>query len=601
MINVTQPLDMEHPGTKDFLTNLQGNILKSHGRELALHIIVRFRANYVKTARVWLAHFAEHVVTSAWNQHEQAMQKNNKQQLFAMVLLTADGYRFLGFNDTQIPSDGTDNFGFGMKNRSNFLQDPEPNTWDKPYNDVVHAMILLAHNKIGDLQKVSKSISLQLGRFCEPIHFEEGQRLRNNGQVIEYFGYVDGISQPLFIKQDIEDELTKRGSTNWNPQANLDLVLVEEGTGRQTYGSFMVFRKLEQDVEKFGKLGNELADQLELKGPDREKAGAYMMGRFNSGEPLIKTSVNQTDTFPNDFIFDMDAQGLVCPFHAHIRKMNPRSRTGEDDVRIVRRGITYGPPQLTALRTYPWELAPAPPVGMLFMSFQAKLKNFETLQARANDENFSQTGTGVDPIIGRVGPNLVPQSWPSKNNVRFAINDVVTFRGGEYFFAPSIQTLSNLESLGKAHLKLRDDQKERFKTAARRLMDNPSELASVGLLWKDNRRMEAVAVVGIGQEDFDDFYAYLVPFLPLLDTHIDMSINLPGNPEVESLTDAQKNHFYEAITKLLDPVVLETFATKWAASREEGLQFIGMEIQEVGLLYAYLNNFEIKLNLFLWL
>ena len=69
------------------------------------------------------------------------------------------------------------------------------------------------------------------------------------------------------------------------------------------------------------------------------------MGRFKDGTPLVKSDVPLGE-FPafNDFKYeDTDRPAHKCPFHAHIRKVNPRGQGILVGKRfITRRGIPYG-------------------------------------------------------------------------------------------------------------------------------------------------------------------------------------------------------------------------------------------------------------------
>ena len=94
------------------------------------------------------------------------------------------------------------------------------------------------------------------------------------------------------------------------------------------------------------------------------------------------------------------------------------------------------------------------PVGMYFLCFQADLGlQFEFIQGTwANTVGFLQPSTGVDPIIGQ-GNNLPqgrewPKAWgdPSAGSTRVQVSDFVTLKGGEYFFAPSVGFLKNIEA-----------------------------------------------------------------------------------------------------------------------------------------------------------
>ncbi len=353
-------------------------------------------------------------------------------------------------------------------------------------------MILLAHEDSAALADEVRIIAMQLERFCDLVHLEEGEKLTDeNGQVIENFGYADGISNPLFIKQDIDKELQEMGGDRWNSGASLDTILFAEPQSN-TYGSFMVFRKLEQNPANFDAQVNALADEL---GISLEEAGARIMGRYRNGRPLVHNLTMTSSFIQNDFNYDGDIAGTTCPFSAHIRKTNPRRERNEKDIRIVRRGITYG-----ARRVWLYGETPTSEnkVGLLFMSFQSAIDSFEALQKRADNINFIQDDVGVDALIGRPG------------------NQYIMPRGGEYFFAPSIPTLKRLEDISRANLELSSAQKERFKVVAHGLLTKEDLLGKIGTYWSKRDLMAAVREIGVPANDFDDFYAYLIPYLPKL-------------------------------------------------------------------------------------
>lgn len=181
---------------------------------------------------------------------------------------------------------------------------------------------------------------------------------------------------------------------------------------------------------------------------------------------MIPTTVVQPDAFPNDFNYDNDADGKVCPFHAHIRRTNPRGDLSrqpangspptmplevEKTFRIVRRGITYGDrPDLANDPLDPAAQLPETGVGLLFMCFQSRLRQFTIQQDGSDADNFlsPRPRPGVDAIIGRNG-NSTPQTWPTTgNDITFKMANLVTFKGGEYFFAPSLPFLRGLDANG---------------------------------------------------------------------------------------------------------------------------------------------------------
>lgn len=73
---------------------------------------------------------------------------------------------------------------------------------------------------------------------------EGGDAIQNaDGQDIEHFGYVDGISQPTFFLE----EMAGTGRTHWDLLMPLGLVLAPDpaGTAGHSFGSYFVFRNLE--------------------------------------------------------------------------------------------------------------------------------------------------------------------------------------------------------------------------------------------------------------------------------------------------------------------------------------------------------------------
>jgi Dyp-type peroxidase family len=598
MINLTTPLNLEG---QDFLSNLQGNILKSHGRSYAVHLMLRFDRRCKNTARAWIKHFAESKVTSAYEQQQQVARRRariagnttGEEELFASVLLSAAGYRALEFTNGVLPNDENGSFAGGMANGP--LTGPPPDTWDEPYKSGVDAMILLAHEDYSKLMAEVRSVETQLSRFCEDIYLEEGKKMVKRfgwrkRATIEHFGYADGISQE-----------------NQDEKECADIALVAEPNGNN-YGSFMVFQKLEQNVRKFDELITDLAQRLEIS---KDKAGAYTVGRYPDGTPLIDMSVQAGETAFNDFNFDGD-EGQICPFHAHIRKMNPRGDLEHNleqplppelrkGVQIVRRGITYGdrPDLYSRKHKRRARKLPTGGVGLLFISFQSKLEDFEILQIRANHENFIRPGVGLDALIG-YGDKPSPQSWPYKEDkIEFLMADLVSLKGGEYFFAPSLSFLKDLyvdeitEEQGKALIQ-----------ATKQLYQSKKKLKDFGRLWSAGKRIEAMEELGVSQEDFDKFYAYLVPYMSLLDAYTaePYELRIEGHAgrevegptleygEVEGLDEGLTSHVVEAFTSLFNPIRLEEFSLLWSQDPEQALVSIGLSREEGDAFYGYLDE-----------
>lgn len=456
-------IDHTLPRYERFLENLQANILKAHGREETDYILLRFESD-PDDAKAWIREFSRRNVTSAKQQLDETDRLHRTKAvggLVASLYLTARGYDVLGPEVGRFADPGS-SFRSGMKHRAFALlarnRDPRPSEWEAPYRGEVHAMVALADDAAEVVEAKTQEVLEEVADVAEVLTIESGTVLRNaKGESIEHFGYVDGRSQPLFLKVDLDFEKDGDGIDAWDPSAPLNLILVQDPfTGEvDSFGSFLVFRKLRQDVAGFNTAVEELAARLAA---DQPLAGAMVVGRFKDGTPVTHQKGDGGGAF-NNFAYGADQVGNRCPFHAHIRKANQRGSNRllreeeERRRRIVRRGIPYG------IRGPPGsEGRGGGEVGLLFTSFQSSIsRQFEFIQRSwVDNPNFPEfllipgLNTGDDPLIGQHprGTQKWPRTWGQGGRIlgrrRFNFGDFVTLRGGEYFFAPSLSFLKNL-------------------------------------------------------------------------------------------------------------------------------------------------------------
>jgi Dyp-type peroxidase family len=446
------------------LNDLQGNILKGHGRHHTSNLFVAFDPKKRAAAKKFIAAISADV-TSALDQLTQTQvfkASGVNGDTFVTVMLSATGYDALGA--TAAKPDGAA-FNAGMKTRG--LNDPTPSEWDKHFAGEVHALILIAAESAAQRDVERSAMAARINatagavKLLNPDFKEDGDALFNDDKNgIEHFGYVDGRSQPLALKEDLDkEERDNGGISNWNPAIPLSQLLVHCPGGRlaASHGSYFVFRKLDQNVKAFKAREADLAKALETRhglplDSMGERAGASVVGRFENGtavtlsENEIKPIPPGAIGVPNNFNYAADSAGLKCPFAGHIRKTNPRNDTADSkDHLMARRGIPYG--------AQTPDNPPSKDVGLLFMAYQSSLENqFEfTQQAWVNNSNFRIGGTGIDPVIGQPkGPS--GQKWPvvygktlSDGRDDDDFSGFVTMRGGEYFFAPSISFLKSLK------------------------------------------------------------------------------------------------------------------------------------------------------------
>lgn len=451
-------IDTENCGKyKNLLNDLQGNILKGHGREHSIHLFLQFKQNKRNLVKEWIKSFAKTYVKSAKQQASDAVKYRREgisAGVFANLFLSCRGYEYLEIESFKIPTDQP--FRFGMKNEviREYLGDPNVKEWEKGFQNTIHALVLIADDYIIELLQKVNQITQELRQVAEIVHREDGFILRNeDGNVIEHFGFVDGVSQPLFFKRDIiKDKVNHCDFSKWDPRAPLNLVLTKDPNGQteDSYGSYLVYRKLEQDVKCFREDKRYLAQKLNIT---EDLVGAYIMGRFQDGTPVTESDIPiNADNITNNFNYNEDQRGTKCPFHAHIRKTNPRGDTArlshldfdeglkqEKDHRIVRRAVSYGENDV--------KKEPEKNSGLLFLCFQADIESqYNFIQIRwSNQVNFVNTSVGPDPLIGQPeGKQQWTLQWGKDGTNEQPFRLWVSMKGGEYFFAPSISFLTNL-------------------------------------------------------------------------------------------------------------------------------------------------------------
>jgi len=396
----------------DELDDVQGNILQAHGRRFALHVLLRF--SRPTSARQWLAEIAPHLTTAADEVRGRAA-RGELRRVFLSLALGAGGLRVVGLND---PDPSAALVRAGMAGRRRLLADPAPDDWDRAYREGVDAMLVIADDDPGEAWSTFRALFAN-----EPLDgvdvtgVEVGQRLTNEfGQDIEHFGYVDGTSQPLFFESDVDRELRRQRSLDWSPGFPPRQVLVPcRGGG---YGSYLVYRKLEQNLAAFDAAKKRLATRLGQR-DDQLDAGARIIGRYEDGRPHgLRDALPSVLPVQNGFVYNGDPP--ACPLGSHVRIVNPRTASTRSSA-IARRGIPYG----TRPDARAWSATDQLPeggVGLLFMAYMSDIAGqYETIQLVANGGR----GTEPDPLIGQ--RQTAPRGY----------DELIRLRGGGYFYTPS--------------------------------------------------------------------------------------------------------------------------------------------------------------------
>ena len=463
---------------QQMLQALQGNILKGHGRPETVNIFFKLDPAKALASRRALREMANFHITSAHQQLQETaafQAAGHAGSTFISAYLSFTGYQAI---DRQAAAPkGEPTFTKGMKHADSLaaVGDTAVTGWESDFQKQIDGMVLIADMTRNQV-RLKRDVIAELLKGCGAtiVHEQRGSAIMdkaNNG--IEHFGYVDGRSQPLLLQEDIDRESANAGISRWDPGFGLGAALVAESASPDgvDFGSYFIFRKLEQNVRGFKRREQELATKLKLKTAEsRELAGAFVVGRFEDGTPVTLSDEARGQNPPNDFNYDGDA-GSRCPFQAHVRKVNPRGsgpggavdertrimpRRGipfEDEMRAMHPSDLEGSNSLTQFDEEVAKHLPTGKVGLLFMAYNASLsRQFVFTQTKwVNAAGFPTGGSGVDPIIGEL-PSTATQSppwheqWddPASTTHGVDFHGFVKMRGGEYFFAPSLNFFRNL-------------------------------------------------------------------------------------------------------------------------------------------------------------
>ncbi|HEV7661544.1 MAG TPA: hypothetical protein VGO55_17025 [Allosphingosinicella sp.] len=242
-------------------------------------------------------------------------------------------------------------------------------------------------------------------------------------------------------------------------------------------GSYLVIRQLAQDVAAFEESVKDAAAQCAndsrlppgLEDWQREQwVAAKMVGRWRDGTSLVRyphrpgsgwnaKAPNENGPIPvepdNGFLLGAeDPVGERCPFGAHVRRTNPRDTLTPGSMeqlainnrhRILRMGRRY--------EAYKHDGADETE-GLFFMCLNSELeRQFEFIQQTwVMAMQFMGVENEVDSILGRGKKKdgdtrkLARLTIPTPNGPIYlqGLRDVVTVRGGGYFFLPSKSALA---------------------------------------------------------------------------------------------------------------------------------------------------------------
>ncbi len=425
------------------LADVQGMVVRGYKMPHARHLLLR--VDSAPAARALLGSLVDG--TLGRPQVTRATSWADKPDSTLTVALTAEGLAALGVSLATFPREFTE----GAAARAGIVGDvgpSDPAHWRPAFTTPgFHLLLSLTAMTPRAREQATDALLAGTSSGLTELDRLDGDLLPGR---VDHFGYVDGISQPTV------DPAPPPGPPDHRPVQPTGAFLLGHPSQFTDHrfrvpdppelghnGSFAALRVMAQDVDAFCEL---LAEQSRRTGMDPELVAAKLCGRWRSGTPLVLSPGGNTALAAealNDFAYTRDERGEGCPIGAHVRRMYPRDSQiaggGPDKRRIVRRGLTYGPPYDPAR---PHDGQERGVVG-LFIGVSLK-EQFEFILAEWAQRGTFAPGLGRtrDPFLGGGGTFRVPV--PGGRTELTDLPRLVTTRGGAYVFLPSVTGIRHL-------------------------------------------------------------------------------------------------------------------------------------------------------------
>ena len=435
----------------------------------------------------WLRELLPEVTSAAKKPREE----RQRQRSCVNIAFTWSGLRALGLEQEALSSFPFE-FRQGMARRARAMGDVGPSSpeqWEfggsrpgAPAQDELHVMLMLYAT---DREALRPVLARHRERLAESglveLYCQQAAHMKDSeGFFQEHFGFRDSLSQPRiagFANPDApgrdydspiaagefilgyeneyqEKPESPRIAARADAAAQLEDSEVPGYKDLGHHGTYLVLRKLQQDVEAFNGFLEQHRELAPCPGayPERQKQWlkAKLIGRWPNGAPLKPGQTRQprlvgadAHGVDNDFDFRADEAGMGCPLTSHVRRANPRDSLPPHRKlslqvarrhRILRRGMPY---EHDGKR------------GLLFIGLNANIgRQFEFIQQSwMNNEKAGGLYDERDPVTSSQDSGRLTISAPGLRKSVTGINQFVTTKGGGYFFLPGTRTLRFLAEL----------------------------------------------------------------------------------------------------------------------------------------------------------
>jgi Dyp-type peroxidase family len=499
------------------LADIQGNILQDFVSGYPVARFVLLRISDAAEGRAFIYAYRARVTTALRWDHSNAYAgpiQASKPRVAINLGLTFRGMLALGL-PTRTLAGLPPEFMDGMRARAEILGGAEERegqaNWDSAWDAPVHILVGLnalldpatgtavpeLDQATQDLQQLCAQHRLEIvgGHGLPDSSWQDAKAILEQNKATykpvprEHFGFIDGISNPVFEGQFGDpqaDAMMAVGQgkllplgkdvapeNRWSPLATGEFLLGHPDEAQEIpasaapvslmrNGTFLVYRKLHENTGSFDAfIRMQAQGYARINGLSLDDAclilKAKLTGRWPDAVPTAVAPTIQAwkafnqehagqdrDTPYVDFTYGDDPDGTKCPITSHMRRVNPRDsfdRTSSVLInrrRILRRGIPYG--QTTG--------SDSDEHGIIFLALCASLsRQFEFIQQQwINYGLDANAGNDTCPLVGnRTGDaKFVLAVDPESGRAPFiwsGIPKFVEMRGGEYFFLPSLTAL----------------------------------------------------------------------------------------------------------------------------------------------------------------
>lgn len=441
---------MATPGVK--LEDVQGIVYTAYKQHSFAGFLFARLGDNASAARAWLRH---HLIAKTF---ANAVRADDRVKPRINIAFSAEGLARLGVPDdvrAGLPQELIAN----MYARGRVL-DETPDGWSlgRDYHHRLDVMVMVYASDAASRARELAALTAELEPFAHvyPPELAWDTKLNNDK---EHFGFADGLSQPFIRGLHDRPRAHEREIPLGEVLLGYPNAYGRFPTGPRyadfdlgANGTYIVFRKLEQDVRGFWTYCRERAAEL---GATPEWIAAKLIGRWPSGAPITCTPNQDSPQFANanNFGFlELDKDGYHCPIAAHIRRANPRDArdgTAEESLavvdrhRILRRGRSWGEP--LSITDALAGSGPEHSRGLYFIGLNASLaRGFEFVQQTwLNNPGFHGLAGERDPITSSGGCPFTIPAMPVRHRLR-NLPQVVTNKGGGYFFLPSFAALERM-------------------------------------------------------------------------------------------------------------------------------------------------------------